>query len=170
MVTLSEWQGHQALGHLLSCLQTRWRAILGITSFFLGSLKRLPGWFGALIYRHNGDFTQNGDFLKTVECRGEFNHYLGNAQMYCATTIWDFPKSCCKERQWLAVGRFFFSFFFKTTLCIYFHKIYIKGCPKQNHPAGDINESPLPPSANILSTLPTRQACPIHNALVWNQI
>ena len=28
-----------------------------------GGSKRLPGWFGALIYRHNGDFT---NFLKSV--------------------------------------------------------------------------------------------------------
>ena len=32
-------------------------------SLFLGGSKRMPGWFGALIYRHNGDFA---NFLKSV--------------------------------------------------------------------------------------------------------
>ena len=44
-------------------------------SFFLGGSKPLSGWFGALIYRHNGDFA---NFLKLVP---ESNRYLGNAQM-----------------------------------------------------------------------------------------
>ena len=57
---------------------------------FWGS-KRLPGWFGALIYRHNGDFVS---CLKLVPGlawpqgarlsaggEGGSNRYLGNAQM-----------------------------------------------------------------------------------------
>ena len=58
-----------------------------------GGSKRLPGWFGAVIYRHIGDFT---NFLKSaqstwpgpapecpVECggMGGLNRYLGNVQM-----------------------------------------------------------------------------------------
>ena len=64
-------------------------------SLFLGGSKRLPGWFGALIYRHNGDFAY---FLKLVpECPaqpqsarlsagGWVKSYLGNAQMQSAST------------------------------------------------------------------------------------
>ena len=86
-------------------------------SLFMGGSKRLPGWFGALIYCHNGDFT---NFLKLVpECLarasprvpvwvrvGGVKSYLGNAQMQSTWThspTWVFPKNRSLTFDWIVL-------------------------------------------------------------------
>ena len=75
---------------------------MGISLFFGGS-KRLPGWFRALIYCHNGDFT---NFLKLVpECLARPQSArlsVGGG----SNPIWTMPKCRAQHLIWVFPKRY----------------------------------------------------------------